>query len=141
MSMIEYVLDHNPDDRILKKASDILSSGNLICFPTDTSWVLAACIQNKVGIEKIYKIKKEDKQKHFSILCSDISSASEMALIDNSAFKYLKKCVPGNYTFIFEATKKIAKFVQASPSGLASDPEMVESAKATASKWVSCHVA
>ena len=112
--MIEYVIEHNPDDRVLQKASKILSEGKLICFPTDTNWILAACSGQKNGIDKLYKIKKEDKQKHFSILCADLSMASEMALIDNSAFRLLKRVIPGHFTFIFEATKKIAKLVQAS---------------------------
>lgn len=112
--MIEYVIAHNPDDRVLKRASEILNAGGLICFPTDTSWILAACSSQKNAIEKLYKVKKEGAQKHFSILCNDISMASDMALIDNGAFRLLKKCIPGHYTFIFEATKKMAKLVQAS---------------------------
>lgn len=112
--MIEYIIAHSPDDRVLSKASDILKKGGLICFPTDTSWVLAACSTNKNAIDKLYKIKKEDKQKHFSILCDEISTASEVAIIENHAFKRLKKVIPGHYTFIFEASKKMAKLVQAS---------------------------
>ena len=112
--MIEYIIAHSPDDRVLAKASTILKAGGLICFPTDTSWILAACSTNKVAIEKLYKIKKEDKQKHFSILCDEISTASEVAIIQNNAFKTLKKLIPGHYTFIFEASKKMAKLVQAS---------------------------
>lgn len=112
--MIEYIIAHNPDDRVLNKASDILNSGGIICFPTDTSWILAASSTKKDGIDKLYKIKKESSQKHFSILCSSFSMASELASIDNQAFRLLKKCIPGHYTFIFEATKKIAKLIQAS---------------------------
>ena len=112
--MIEYVLPHNPDDRVLKKASEFLNSGELICFPTDTSWILAACSEQKNGIEKLYQIKKEGHDKHFSLLCNDISMASELAHIDNNAFKIIKRLIPGHYTFIFEASKKISKFVQAS---------------------------
>ncbi|MAX66011.1 MAG: L-threonylcarbamoyladenylate synthase [Bacteriovoracaceae bacterium] len=112
--MIEYVIAHNPDDRILKKASELLSQGQLVCFPTDTNWILAACSTQKDAIEKLYKIKKENTQKHFSILCNDISMASDMALIDNQAFKLLKKIIPGHYTFIFEATKKMSKLIKAS---------------------------
>ena len=61
--------------------------------------------------DKLYKIKKEGKQKHFSLLCSNISRASEVALIDNTAFKLLKKTTPGHYTFIFEATKNLSKLI------------------------------
>ncbi len=112
--MIEYVIAHNPDDRVLEKASSVLKQGGIICFPTDTNWILAACSTHKDAIEKLYKIKKEGTQKHFSILCSDFSMASDLALIDNGAFRLLKKCIPGHYTFIFEATKKMAKLIQAS---------------------------
>lgn len=114
LAMIEYVIPHNPDTRVLEKASAILKDGGLICFPTDTSWIFAACSSNKTAIDKLYKIKKENKQKHFSILCDDISNASELAIINNNAFKILKRLIPGHFTFIFEATKKIAKLVQAS---------------------------
>jgi tRNA threonylcarbamoyl adenosine modification protein (Sua5/YciO/YrdC/YwlC family) len=112
--MIEYIISHNPDDRVLVKADKILNSGGLICFPTDTSWILAASAGSKNGIEKLYKVKKEGKEKHFSLLCNDISKASEVALINNQAFRVLKKVTPGHYTFIFEATKKISKHIQAS---------------------------
>lgn len=112
--MIEYIISHSPDDRVLQKASDILAQGGLVCFPTDSNWTFAACAQNKVGTEKLYKMKKEGKQKHFSLLCDSISMASDVALIDNQSFRLLKKTIPGHYTFIFEATKKVAKLIQAS---------------------------
>lgn len=112
--MIEYVLDHNPDDRVISRACDILNSGGLVCLPTDTNWVLLANPYHKDGMEKLYKIKKENPQKHFSLLCNNISMASEVAVIDNQCFRLLKKAIPGHYTFIFEATKKIGKSIKAS---------------------------
>jgi tRNA threonylcarbamoyl adenosine modification protein (Sua5/YciO/YrdC/YwlC family) len=111
--MIEYILRHSPDDRILKKASAILKSGNLICMPSDTNWVLLADPYVKGATEKLYKVKKEGTQKHFSVFCKDISMASEIAKIDNNAFKVLKRNIPGNFTFILEATKKISKSLTA----------------------------
>lgn len=112
--MIEYILEHNPDDRILKKASELLRKGELICLPSDTNWVLLADPYAKGATDKLYKIKKENTQKHFSVFCKDISMASEIAKIDNTAFKILKRNIPGNFTFIFEATKKISKTLTAS---------------------------
>lgn len=40
--------------------------------------------------------------------------ASEVAYIDDYAFKLLKKVIPGHYTFIFEASRSIAKNIKAS---------------------------
>ena len=112
--MIEYVIAENPDNRILKKASAVLKDGGIICFPTDTNWIMACDPYNKNGVDKLYRLKHEDKKKHFSLLCDDFSNASEVAMIDNSAFKMLKRIIPGHYTFIFEAKKNIAKVIKAS---------------------------
>lgn len=114
--MIEYVIYHNPDDRILDKVNDILKAGGLVAFPTDTNWIVACAPFHKKGIEKLYKLKNADKQKHFSLLCHDISLASKFAIIDNAAFKLIKRVIPGNYTFIFEASKLITRLLQASKS-------------------------
>jgi tRNA threonylcarbamoyl adenosine modification protein (Sua5/YciO/YrdC/YwlC family) len=111
--MIEYVIAHNPDDRVLKKASDILNSGGLVCLPTDTNWQVLANPYKKESVEKLYLLKKENQSKHFSLLCSSISMASDLAHINDRAFKLLNKITPGHYTFIFEATKKIAKIIKA----------------------------
>jgi tRNA threonylcarbamoyl adenosine modification protein (Sua5/YciO/YrdC/YwlC family) len=111
--MIEYILRNSPDDRILRKASALLKQGELICIPSDTNWVLLADPYVKGATDKLYKVKKEGSQKHFSVFCKEISIASEIAKIDNSSFKVLKKHIPGNFTFIFEATKKIAKTLSA----------------------------
>ena len=112
--MIEYIVAHSPDDRVLEKACSILKSGGLVCMPTDTNWILIADPYNKDALEKLYKIKKENGNKHFSLFCPDISVASEVAHIDTQAFKILKKIIPGHYTFIFEAKKRIAKSIKAS---------------------------
>ena len=111
--MIEYVIAHNPDDRVLKKASDILNKGGLICAPTDTNWQVLANPYKKEAVEKLYKLKEENQSKHFSLLCSSISMASDLAHINDRAFKLLKKITPGHYTFIFQATKKISKVIKA----------------------------
>jgi tRNA threonylcarbamoyl adenosine modification protein (Sua5/YciO/YrdC/YwlC family) len=112
--MIEYVVAHNPDDRILLKASQILRNGGLICFPTETNWVVVADPFNKEGVEKLYRLRHVDNTKHFTVLCDSFKKAQEVSLIDDHAFRILKKMIPGSYTFIFEAQKKITKNLKAS---------------------------
>ena len=111
--MIEYVIAGNPDDRVLKNASEVIKKGGLVCLPTDTSLVVIADPFSKKGVEKIYRLKKVDRLKHFSLLCDTISRASEVAVIDDSVFRMIKRKIPGHFTFIFDATKKITRAVQA----------------------------
>ena len=111
--MIEYVIPESPDDRILDKACEIIREGGLVALPTDTSWIVVANPFNKKGVSNIYRFKGADKLKHLSLLCENFSKASEVAVISDVVFKTLRKVIPGHYTFIFEATKKIIRAVQA----------------------------
>ncbi len=112
--MIEYVVEQNPDDRVLAKASQILSSGGLLCFPLETNWVAVCDPFNKAGVDKLYRLRHIDNTKKFSILCDSFQKASEVAFISDGAFRLMKKVIPGPYTFIFEAQKSITKLLKAS---------------------------
>lgn len=112
--MIEYVVEHNPDDRVLRKASDILKAGGLVCFPTESNWVVIADPFNKQGVEKLYALRHVENTKHFTIMCPNFQKAMEIAFIPDSAFALMKRVIPGSYTFILEAQKKITKLLKAS---------------------------
>lgn len=112
--MIEYILPHNPDNRVLTKASEFLKAGEIVCFPSDTSWLLCVDPMVKGALEKLHRLKHEQKSKHFSLVCDTISKATDVAIIPDHAFKLLRNKVPGHYTFIFEATKKLSKAIKAS---------------------------
>lgn len=112
--MIEYVLDHNPDDRVLQKASKILKDGGLICLPCETNWIVVADPYSKTGVDKLYKLRHVENTKHFTLQAASFKKAMEIAHINDAAFSLMKKVIPGPYTFIFEAQKKITKLLKAS---------------------------
>ncbi|OIO10378.1 MAG: hypothetical protein AUJ52_04295 [Elusimicrobia bacterium CG1_02_63_36] len=112
--MIEYVIAHNPDDRILAKACAVLSGGGLVCLPTDSNWVVVADPASKAGVEKLYRLKRAEPEKHFSVLCDSITKAAEIAWIDTSAYRILRQKIPGHFTFIFKAKKTITRYLRAS---------------------------
>lgn len=87
-----------------------LRDGAVIIYPTDTLYALACDALNNRAIEKICKIKGLDPDRNtLSIVCSDISQASEYVRIDNHAFKILKKYLPGPFTFILPAATTLPK--------------------------------
>jgi tRNA threonylcarbamoyl adenosine modification protein (Sua5/YciO/YrdC/YwlC family) len=112
--MIEYVIAENPDSRIIEKICEKLRSGEIIIFPTDSSWVMAVNPFHKGAVDKIYKMKGEEKSHHFSLVCLNISMADELALIPDDVFRLIRNKVPGHYTFIFSATKIVTKALKAS---------------------------
>jgi tRNA threonylcarbamoyl adenosine modification protein (Sua5/YciO/YrdC/YwlC family) len=112
--VIEYVIEQNIDDRVLRRASEILRAGGLVCFPTESNWVAIADPFSREGVDKLYALRHVDNTKHFTIMCASFQKAMEIAIISDSAFALMKRVVPGSYTFIHEAQKKVTKLLKAS---------------------------
>ena len=103
--MILKIHTKNPEARVVKKASEVLASGGIIIYPTDTVYGMGCSADNKNAIERIYLIKRQRTDKPFSFVCSDLTHISEYAHVSNAAFKIMKHLIPGPYTFILTATK------------------------------------
>jgi tRNA threonylcarbamoyl adenosine modification protein (Sua5/YciO/YrdC/YwlC family) len=100
--MTEYVVPTNIDDRALAKAARILESGGLVALPTDTTWSLVCSLQSPAGIKKLRRLSGERDERHFTLLCSDISQFGELCSLDNSRFRLIKRLSPGPYVFILK---------------------------------------
>ncbi|MCL2270142.1 MAG: L-threonylcarbamoyladenylate synthase [Treponema sp.] len=100
--MIEYVVSSNIDDRILTRAARVLEGGGLIALPTDTSWSIACSLKSPTGIKKLRKLSGEREERHFTLLCSNISNFGELCSLDNSRFRLIKRLSPGPYVFILK---------------------------------------
>jgi tRNA threonylcarbamoyl adenosine modification protein (Sua5/YciO/YrdC/YwlC family) len=107
--MLEYYSQYNIDDRIKARAVTILKEGGLLAYPTDTSWGIGCSIRSEAGIEKLRKIKGGFKNHIPTMICSDISQVSEVAVLTNPNFKFIKHYVPGPYVFVLPTLYKIEK--------------------------------
>lgn len=103
--MIVKIHPENPEPRLVRKAVEILQSGGIVIYPTDTVYGIGCSVEDKNAIEKIYLIKRQREDKPFSFVCSDLKHISEYAHVSNAAFKIMKHLIPGPYTFILPAAK------------------------------------
>lgn len=99
----------NPQVRFINKAVDVLKSGGIIIFPTDTFYGLGCDLFNREGIKQILSIKNESDAKLFSFICSDLKDISQYAKVSDYAYRTMKHLLPGPYTFILPAAKVIPK--------------------------------
>lgn len=110
--MIFVINEQNPQQRLIQKAGDIMREGGVIIYPTDTVYAYGCDIGDKRAIERIYRLKKIERNKPLSFIFSDISELHEYVRnISNEAFKIMKKALPGPYTFIFKASKLVPGIV------------------------------
>ena len=101
--MEEIQLDLNSPETIetaLEKSRQILASGGVIVFPTDTIYGLGANALDEEAISRIYKIKKRSISKPISVLVRDINMAKKVACIDSCAEEILGKIWPDSITVI-----------------------------------------
>ena len=101
----------NPQLRLIKKVADVLRQGGVIIYPTDTVYGLGCDLSNKKGIERIYELKRRDKKKPLSFVCSDLKHISQYAKVTDYAYKTMKRYLPGPYTFILEASRLVPKII------------------------------
>ena len=111
MAQFIKIYENNPNEVAIKKVVEVLKSGGLVIYPTDTVYGLGCDITNTKALERIAKIKgvKLDKA-NFSFVCSDLSHISDyVKQIDTATFKILKRALPGPYTFILPGNNNLPK--------------------------------
>ncbi|HET7754299.1 MAG TPA: L-threonylcarbamoyladenylate synthase [Anaeromyxobacteraceae bacterium] len=101
----------HPQPRIVERAVSVLSSGGLIAFPTDTYYGIGCDLFDKRAIERIYQLKQLPKSHELSFICADLAEVSRYAIVDNAAYRVLRRKTPGPYTFVLPATRIVPDLV------------------------------
>ncbi|MDA3900959.1 MAG: L-threonylcarbamoyladenylate synthase [Spirochaetes bacterium] len=110
--MIYHIHEETPHKRHIKQTVDILRSGGIIIYPTDTVYSFGCDFANRDSISRINRITNRDPKKPLSIILSDLSDMHMYVKhVSNEAFKIIKRSTPGPFTFIFEASKEIPKLL------------------------------
>ena len=108
--MLIKLYEDNPNPNQIRRIVEVLRNGGIIIVPTDTLYAFACNIFNQQGVELISKIKNKDIRKsNLSFVCHDMSQISEFAKMDDTAFKLMKKHLPGPFTFILEGSSNLPK--------------------------------
>jgi len=101
-----------PERHKLERIAEALRLGSLILYPTDTGFALGCQLGNKVAIERLRLIRQLPSEKPLTFLCDSLKHLSEFAYVSTSAYRILKRLVPGPYTFILPATKAVPYYAQ-----------------------------
>lgn len=99
----------NPQNRLIRKAADIVRDGGVIVIPTDSSYALVCRLDDKAAVDRIRQIRQIDERHLLTLLCRDLSEVGSYARVDNSAYRLLKTATPGAFTFILQATKEVPR--------------------------------
>lgn len=111
MAMLLEINPYNPQPRLIKQVIEVLKKGGVICYPTDTMYGVGCDIFNQKAVKRVHQIKNRPKNKPFSFMCSDLKNISEYGHVGNTAYRLMRKCLPGPYTFVLSGTKLVPKIM------------------------------
>ena len=95
----------HPEPHRIGQAVAHLEAGRVIVYPTDTLYGLAADIENRTAIERLYSLRRLDPNKPLSLICRDLSQVAHYAIMSDECYRFMKRALPGPYTFILKATR------------------------------------
>ncbi len=101
----------HPQPRVVERAVTALSGGGLVAFPTDTYYGLGCDLFDKRAIERIYLLKQLPRDHELSFICQDLAEIARYAIVDNAAYRVLRRKVPGPFTFVLPATRLVPELV------------------------------
>lgn len=79
-------------ERDIEKCLEVLTSGGLILYPTDTVWGIGCDATNETAVDKIYKLKRRSDEKALIVLVADERDVMQhVAAPDLSLFDHLEK--------------------------------------------------
>ncbi len=109
--MLIRVYEENPQLRAIRLAVDVLKSGGLIVYPTDTIYGLGCDLHNKKALERIFRIKQMDEKSPLSFISPDLSNVATYAKVSNRAYRLMNKHLPGPFTFILPAMREVNRYM------------------------------
>ena len=112
--MAEYLKLHpvDPQLRLSRRAAELVRSGGVIAYPTDSCYALGWHIGDKGALERVRRIRQADRHHHFTLVCANLAEVGRFARLDTWQFRILRACLPGPYTFLLRATRETPRRLQ-----------------------------
>lgn len=98
--MLTLSLATTPTDQIIRAAVQILQTGGLIIYPTETVYGVGVVATNQKAVEKLLRYKKRREGKPLSIAVADQKMAEKYVNLNDQARALYRQFLPGPLTII-----------------------------------------
>lgn len=113
MAELRYTYQNPVSERDMKDALQVLNRDGVIAFPTDVYWAFACDSRSQKAMARIRQLKpSHPKSQPFSLICDSFSMVSEYGSLSQSAYRLLKRILPGPYTIILKSSKILPKQIK-----------------------------
>ena len=106
------------ESNIIEKATETLTEGGIIIFPTDTLYGLGCDATNVESVRKLFDIKKRDKNKPISIILPSLELVSQYSHLTNLAKEIFQNSTDPT-TIILESKGNLPEILLANDNSVA----------------------
>ena len=103
----------------IQKAIAVLRLGGAVVYPTDTFYALGVNAMESQSVERVFRIKKREKEKPLPIAVRNIKWAKELSFIYRKEEKLLNKIWPGPTTVVLPKRNVVPDVLTAGKPGVA----------------------
>jgi len=100
-----------PQARRVSAIGAALRDGAVALYPTDTVYAIGCDLNHKRAVERVRQLKQLANDKPLTFLCSSLSNIAAYATVSDSAYRVIRRLIPGPFTFILPATKQVPRLV------------------------------
>jgi L-threonylcarbamoyladenylate synthase len=92
-----------PDQAGLARAADLIRAGEVVAFPTDTVYGLAARASDREAVLKVFAVKERPLERSLVLMPPRPSQLEEWVEIDERARRFMARWWPGPLTLVLPA--------------------------------------
>lgn len=109
--MSQYLNVHptHPQARLVKVAAEIVGSGGVIVYPTDSTYAVGCHLGDKEAVDRVRLLRRLQRDHLLTLVCRDLSELAAYARVDNTSYRIIKHYLPGPYTFVLPATREVPR--------------------------------
>ena len=104
--------------QVIKKTAEVIKSGKMVLFPSDTVYILAVDPTNKRAVEKLIGFKNRWVGKAISVAVSDKKMAKKFVKMTENSETIYNNLLPGPFTVVSEGLHKTAIGIEAEDGSL-----------------------
>ncbi len=101
-----------PERDIVSTAAESLKKGELVIYPTETLYGLAADCSSEKALQRLFDVKKRDRTKPVPLIASTMEMINEYTInVSGTAKRLAEEFWPGPLTLIFRASENVSRIV------------------------------
>lgn len=96
-------------ERQIKEAANIIKTGGLVIYPTETVYGLGANPKNRIAVLKVFGAKNRPLDNPLSVAVKNLNQADEIVYLNKSVKKIAKAFLPGPLTIVLRKKALLPK--------------------------------